>query len=120
MLVNMVIRAMVNMNMRTRCPKHPGYILKILYLQPLSLTITQLADVLRVSRKAVSAIINERKSVTPEMALRLSQAFTNTTPESWLTLQRNYDLWNVAHTSSDWKQVHALEEQDVQNSRVTV
>jgi len=40
--------------------------------------------------------------------LRLSQAFPNTTPESWLTLQRNYDLWQVAHTTSDWKMVPAI------------
>ncbi len=93
---------------RPRCPRHPGYILKTLYLQPLSLTISQLAEGLSVSRKTVSAIVNERKSITPEMALRLAQAFPNTTPESWLTLQRNYDVWQVAHTTSQWKSVHAI------------
>lgn len=93
---------------RPRCPRHPGYILKTLYLQPLSLTISQLAEVLAVSRKTVSAIVNERKSITPEMALRLPQAFPNTTPESWLNLQRNYDVWNVAHNTSQWKTVHAI------------
>jgi addiction module HigA family antidote len=82
--------------------------LKTLYLQPLSVTVSQLANVLGVSRKTVSAIVNERKSITPEMALRLSQAFPNTTPESWLNLQRNYDVWHVAHTTSQWKAVHAL------------
>jgi len=97
-----------NISTRKRCPRHPGYILKILYLQPLSLTISQLAEALGISRKAVSAIINERKSVTPEMALRLSQAFPNTTPESWLNIQRNYDVWNVAHTTSEWKMIHAI------------
>ncbi len=110
MLTSLIFIYMIHMNVRKRCPRHPGYILKLLYVQPLSLTITQLAEILRVSRKTVSAIINERKSVTPEMALRLSQAFPTTTPESWLTLQRNYDLWNVAHTSHDWKHVHAIQE----------
>jgi len=43
------------------------------------------------------------------MALRLAQAFPNTTPESWLNLQRNYDLWQVAHQTSAWKMVHAVE-----------
>ena len=96
------------MKTRKRCPKHPGYILKTLYLHPLSLTISKLAAILGVSRKTVSSIVNERKSVTPEMALRLSQAFPNTTPESWLSLQRNYDLWQVAHTTSEWKMVQAV------------
>lgn len=98
------------MRERTRCPRHPGYILKTLYLEPLALTITQLADVLGVSRKAVSAIVNERKSVTPEMALRLAQAFPNSTPESWVNVQRNYDLWQVAHRTSAWRAIHPVVE----------
>ena len=81
--------------MRTgsRPPTHPGRILKELYLSPLNMSITKLAETLGVSRKAVSSIANERKAITPEMALRLSRAFSNTRPESWLNLQRNYDLW---------------------------
>jgi addiction module HigA family antidote len=82
--------------------------LKTLYLQPLSLTISQLAEALSVSRNTVSAIVNERRAITPEMALRLSQAFPNTTPESWLNLQRNYDVWQVTHTTSQWKTIHAI------------
>lgn len=74
-----------------RKPSHPGEILKHLYLEPLGLSVIRLAGVLGVSRKTVSAIVNEHKSVTPEMALRLSQAFS-TTPALWLNLQRNYDL----------------------------
>lgn len=80
----------------------------MLYLQPLEITISDFAEQIGVSRKTVSAIVNARKSVTPEMALRLSQAFPNTSPESWLTLQRNYDLWQVTHTTSDWKMVQAI------------
>ena len=96
------------MRKRTRCPRHPGYILKTLYIEPLTLTITQLAQNLGVSRKTVSTIVNERKSVTPEMALRLGQAFPNSTPESWINLQRNYDLWQVAHRTSEWKTIHPM------------
>ncbi len=99
---------LVSMNMRQRCPRHPGYILNTLYIKPLSLTISHLASVLSVSRKTVSAIVNERKSITPDMALRLSQAFPNTTPESWLTLQRNFDIWKVSHTTSQWKTIHPI------------
>jgi addiction module HigA family antidote len=101
------------MNERKRCPRHPGYILKTLYLEPLSLTISKLAETLVVSRKTVSAIVNERKSITPETALRLAQAFPNTTPESWLNLQRNYDLWQVASRSSKWKHIQPVDDQSV-------
>ncbi len=108
------------MREQKRCPRHPGYILKTLYIEPLSLTITQLADVLGVSRKAVSAIVNERKSVTPEMALRLSQAFPNSTPESWVNLQRNYDLWQVAHQTSEWRTIHPVLEVTEQSSHAVM
>ena len=96
--------------MRTmnRPPAHPGRILKNLYLSPLGVTNTQLAETLGVSRKAVSTIVNEHKSVTPEMALRLSRAFPNTSPEFWLNLQRTYDLWQAANNSQDWQQVKSL------------
>jgi addiction module HigA family antidote len=96
--------------MRTmnRPPAHPGRILKNLYLSPLGVTNTQLAETLGVSRKAVSTIVNEHKSVTPEMALRLSRAFPNTSPEFWLNLQRTYDLWQAANNSQDWLQVKSL------------
>lgn len=99
---------MKTMSERNRCPKHPGYILKMLYLQPLSLTMTGVAMILGLSRHTISAIIHERKAVTPEIALRLSRAFRNTTPESWLNLQRNYDLWQASHRSSAWMSVQSV------------
>lgn len=96
------------MENQTRSPAHPGRILKNLYLVPLKLSVSKLAENLGVSRKAVSAIVNERKAVTPEMALRLSKAFPNSTPESWLNLQRNYDLWQAAHKTNAWQSVQPL------------
>jgi addiction module HigA family antidote len=73
-------------------PPHPGEILKELCLQPLDLSVTRAADALGVSRKTLSAILNGRAGISPEMALRLSKAF-GTTPESWLNQQMHYDLW---------------------------
>ncbi|NEP57141.1 MAG: HigA family addiction module antidote protein [Symploca sp. SIO2G7] len=58
--------------MRRRKPTHPGSIIKRHYLEPLNITITELAKILDVSRKTVSEIVNERCSVTPNMALRLA------------------------------------------------
>jgi antitoxin HigA-1 len=77
-----------------RPPTHPGGILSRLYLEPMNLTTVELAKALDVSRKTVSKLINERGAVTPEMALRLSIAF-KTTPQLWLNLQQNYDLWHA-------------------------
>lgn len=96
------------MNTRTRPPSHPGQILKELYLTELGITNTQLAKTLGVSRKAISQIVNGHKSVTPEMALRFSRALPNTTPESWLNLQRNYDLWHTAHETHSWETVQPI------------
>ena len=85
------------MRERKRKPNHPGAVLKNLYLNPLSITLTELSARIGVSRKAVSRIVNEKKSVTPEMAIRLSKFF-DTTPDMWLNLQRNYDLWEVRNS----------------------
>lgn len=95
------------MRIRKRPPTHPGGILRRQYLEPLSLTISELADTLGVSRKTLSKIVNEHGSITPDMALRLSRAL-NTTPELWLNLQQNYDLWHASHDSKDWKMIEAI------------
>jgi addiction module HigA family antidote len=71
------------------------------------MTVSGLAGVLGVSRKTLSEIVNEHASITPDMALRLSKAF-KTTPELWLNMQRNYDLWQALHKSDDWKLVETL------------
>jgi addiction module HigA family antidote len=96
------------MRTRNRPPAHPGRILRNLYLSPLGISNTKLAETLGVSRKAISHIVNERKSVTPEMALRLSRAFPNTSPEFWLNLQKSYDLWHATHSSQDWQNIQPL------------
>ena len=88
-------------------PTHPGGILRRHYIEPLSMTVSGLAVVLGVSRKTLSEIANEHASITPDMALRLSKAF-KTTPELWLNMQRNYDLWQALHKSDDWKLVEAV------------
>jgi antitoxin HigA-1 len=73
-------------------PPHPGEILKELCLEPLGLTVTRAAEALGVSRKTLSAILNGRAGISPEMAIRLSMAF-DTSAESWLNQQTQYDLW---------------------------
>lgn len=95
------------MRARKRPPTHPGGILKRHYLEPLGLTISEFSLKLGVSRKTISKIVNEHGSITPDMALRLSKAL-DTTPELWLNLQQNYDLWYVSKKSSDWENVEKI------------
>jgi addiction module HigA family antidote len=75
-------------------PPHPGSVLRKLCLEPLGLNVTQAAKALNVSRKPLSAILNGRSGISPEMAVRLSMAF-DTTAESWLNQQVQYDLWRA-------------------------
>ena len=75
-------------------PPHPGEVLRQLCLEPLSLTVTETARSLGVSRKALSSILNGHTGISPEMAVRLSIAF-NTSAESWLNQQLQYDLWHA-------------------------
>jgi antitoxin HigA-1 len=84
--------------MRMHNPPHPGAIIKTLCLDPLGVSITQAAQALRVSRKTLSAILNGRAGISPEMAVRLSIAF-DTSAESWLNQQTQYDLWQTASRS---------------------
>ena len=95
------------MSVRKRPPTHPGGILKRQYLEPLSLTISDFAKILGVSRKTLSKIINEHASITPDMALRLAKAF-NTTPELCMNLQQNYDIGYASQKSNSWKMVEAI------------
>jgi addiction module HigA family antidote len=80
--------------MKMHNPPHPGEVLRQLCLEPLNLTVTDAARSLGVSRKALSSILNGRAGISPEMAVRLSIAF-DTSAESWLTQQPQYDLWHA-------------------------
>jgi len=80
--------------MKMHDPPHPGEVLKTLCLEPLHLTVTQVARSLGVSRKTLSAILNGHAGISPEMAVRLSIAF-DTSAESWLNQQIQYDLWHA-------------------------
>lgn len=91
----------------TRQPSHPGEIIKAHYMEPLKLTVTALAERLGISRKTLSSIINQRAAVTPDMALRLSRAFS-TSPELWLNLQKSYELWMAEQDNTGWAEVIPL------------
>jgi len=75
-----------------RKPTHPGEVLREDVMKPLGLTVTEAAKRLGVTRKTLSALLNCRASMSPEMAVRVSKA-TKTSPESWLYMQAKLDLW---------------------------
>jgi addiction module HigA family antidote len=76
-------------------PVHPGEVLREEFLKPLGLTQSQLAKELGVSFRAVNELVNEKRSVSPEMAIKLAKRF-GTSPQFWLGLQMDYDLWKTA------------------------
>lgn len=94
---------------RQHNPPHPGEVLTGLWMEPLGLTVTAVADALGVSRKTVSKIVNGGGAVTPEMAMRLELAF-GASAQSWLGHQSAYDLWQVEQERARLaKQVQRIE-----------
>lgn len=77
-----------------RKPTSPGEILEEEFLKPLELTQKELAEHLGCDYKVINRIVNERASVSPEIAIKLAAAF-KTTPDFWLNAQMAVDLWNL-------------------------
>ena len=88
-------------------PPHPGEFIREVYLEPHALSIRSLAESLDVSASTLTRIVNGQSGLSPEMALRLSKAIGRS-PESWLAMQHNYDLWQ-AKLSADLSGVMAVE-----------
>jgi len=77
-------------------PPHPGESIRKLCLDPLGLSVSDAAKALRVSGKTLAEILNGHARTSPEMAIRRLAIAFDTTPESWMNLQTQYDLWKVA------------------------
>jgi len=73
-------------------PPHPGAFIKATYLDPFDLSVRYLAKHLKVAPSTINRLINEESAVSPDMAHRLS-ATLGRSPESWLAMQAQYDLW---------------------------
>lgn len=73
-------------------PAHPGKVLRDVISE---FKIAEVAQKLGVTRVTLSRILNGKASITAEMALRLSKLLPNSTPEFWLRLQSQYDLWRL-------------------------
>ena len=87
-------------------PPHPGEFIRDIYLEPFDLSVRSMAESLGVSPSTLNRLINGQSGVSPEMALRLSKALGRS-PESWLALQYDYDLWHAKQNTdlSDVKKV---------------
>jgi addiction module HigA family antidote len=88
-------------------PTHPGEFVREDILLELELTQQELADKLGVSRRSINQLVNEKRSVTADMALRLGK-FTNTSPQLWLNLQTAVDLWDAAQNAESLDNIQAF------------
>src|SRR5580658_5539018 len=83
-----------NQPMTMKNPPHPGIVVLHECIEPLGLTITDAAHALGVTRNTLSELVNAKRGISPEMAVRLSKVFGGTA-EGWLLQQAQYDLANV-------------------------
>lgn len=88
-------------------PPHPGEFIREIYMQPHGLSVRKVAGNLGVSPSTLTRLLNGLSNVSPEMALRLSKALGRS-PESWLALQDQYDLWH-AKKSVDLRKVEPVD-----------
>ncbi|MCB0739047.1 MAG: HigA family addiction module antidote protein [Bacteroidetes bacterium] len=75
-------------------PPHPGEFILVTYMEPFDVSCRQLAKHLDVAASTLNRVLKGQSGISPEMALRLSKALGRS-PESWLTMQDNYDLWQA-------------------------
>lgn len=79
-------------------PTHPGDVLRAEFLEPLGVSQTAFAERLHVPLQRLNDLVNGRRGITPDTALRLARAL-GTTPELWMNLQEAWDLWHAAHAA---------------------
>jgi len=91
--------------MTMKNPPHPGLVVLQECVQPMGLTITDAAQALGVTRNTLSELVNGKRGISPEMAVRLSKVFGGT-EEGWLLQQAQYDL---AHVRRDRLRLKKLE-----------
>lgn len=95
-----------------RKPTSVGDVLLYEYLEPTGLRINDLAEMLNVHRNSISALVNNNRKLTVDMAFRLAKAF-DTSVEFWLNLQANVDVWEVqndARTQEEISRIVTLED----------
>ena len=95
-----------------RPPTHPGEMLLEEFLEPLGITQTELADRIEVPFQRVNSLVNGRRALTPDTALRLSRVF-GTTPGFWMNHQLRWDLYHAqADANVELKRIKPLRRKD--------
>lgn len=87
-------------------PPHPGEFIREVYITPFGVSVRKVAESLHVSASTLNRLLNGESNVSPEMALRLSRALGRS-PESWLAMQDQYDLWH-ARKNLDLRKIRKL------------
>ena len=93
------------MNMHN--PPHPGEFIRGVYIEPFGISVRKVAESLQVSASTLTRLLNGNSNISPEMALRLSKALGRS-PESWLAMQDQYDLWH-ARNNVDLRKIKKLD-----------
>ena len=107
MIILIITKGGAEMTKMTRKPTHPVAVFLEDVMKPLNLSVTKTAQLLGVSRKALSEFINEKSSLSPDMALRISIA-TGTSAESWMNMQQKLTLWLAEQDAPTNVEVNAL------------
>lgn len=81
--------------MRMHNPPHPGQVLRDA-LKALPITVAQFAAHISVARSTVNRVLSGKAGITPDMSIRLSEAFGQSQPDLWLNMQTAYDFWQVS------------------------
>ncbi|MDB4223201.1 HigA family addiction module antitoxin [Granulosicoccus sp.] len=92
--------------MKMHNPPHPGEFIRETYIEPFEISVRAIAESLDVSPSTLNRLINGQSGISPAMALRLAKALGRS-PESWLAMQYNYDLW-FARKSTDLSDVQKI------------
>ena len=96
-----------------RPPTHPGEMLLEEFLEPLRITQTELAERIEVSFQRVNSLVNGRRALTPDTALRLSRVF-GTTPGFWMNHQLRWDLYHAKlEAGVDLKRIKPIRRKDL-------
>src|SRR5829696_9157465 len=88
--------------LRMKSPAHPGGFVKTEIIEPLGLSVTDAAEVLHVTRPALSALLNERANLSPEMALRIEKAF-GVSMDTLMRMQNSYDIARTRERAGEIK-----------------
>ena len=90
-----------------RKPTHPGEFIKEDILNEFDLSQGQLAKILGVSRKTINELVNQKRGLSPDLALRIGK-FTKTNPKTWMNIQASWDLW-IASKSKNARSIRKIQ-----------